>query len=146
MTRFHEDALDGRGRARVQTTDFGESLTVQSDRDKSEIKSILSRYEQIGIIDHLAQVDAKFMDVSEFTDFRDLMQQQKEAEHVFNSLPSKVREAFDHDVSAWLDAAHDPRSLEARRPQLEKLGLLDPRPVADDPTAAPAAPELAPEP
>lgn len=115
-----------RRKPRVQTVNTLPSRTVQADVFKSEIKHVLAKYKQVGIIEHLRSVDLQFRDVSEFSDFSDLMQQSKLAEAVFLGLPSKVREVFDHDVATWLDCAHDPARLDALRPQLEKLGVLTP--------------------
>lgn len=123
------------GRRRVQTVNFGPSKTVQSDLVRADIREILKRFKAVGITDHLAQVDLVFRDVSEFTDFADMMRQTKEAEKAFMKLPSKLREVFEHDVMKWLDAAHDPEKVEALRPQLEKLGVLKPAPV--EPAAVP---------
>lgn len=124
------------GRRRVQTGEFEESKTVQSDHVRADIRQILKRYNAVGVVDHLAEVDRVFRDVTEFDDFADLMRQGKEAEKMFMKLPSKLREVFGHDVSSWLDAAHDPEKLEALRPQLEKLGVMD---KAAAPVSAPAA-------
>lgn len=124
-----------RRRPRVQTINDEESKTVQSDLARSEIRHILAKYRQTGVITHLREVDLVFRDVTEFEDFRDVMVQSKVAEAEFLKLPSKLREVFDHDVSRWLDVAHDPEKLEEIRPQLEKLGVLKPR------EAAPAPPE-----
>lgn len=132
------------GRRRVQTTDFGPSKTVQGDAVRADIRHIMKKYRAMGIMDHLAQVDLTFRDVSEFTDFADLMRQTKDAEMAFMKLPSKLREVFDHDVMKWLDAAHDPEKVEALRPKLEKLGVMKPKEApavvqAAAPVSAPAA-------
>lgn len=111
------------GRRRVQTLNEEPSKTVQSDRNQAEMRSILAKYEGVGIIDHMREVDLEFRDVSEFEDFADLMRQTKVAEAEFMRLPSKLREVFGHDVEEWLDVAHSPERLEELRPQLEKLGV-----------------------
>lgn len=118
-----------RFRPRVQTVNMLPSMTVQADVLKSDIKHVLAKYRQVGILEHMRSVDLQFRDVSEFEDFSDLMFQSAEARRVFMGLPSKVREVFNHDVAEWLDAAHDPAKLEALRPELEKLGVLKPEEV-----------------
>ena len=132
------------GRRRVVTVNNKDSKTVQGDVNQAEIKNILANYEVTGIVQHMRNVDLAYRDVSEFTDMSDALQQIKEAEGKFMELPSKLREVFDHDVAKWLDAAHDPEKIEALRPQLEKLGVLDPievTPAAEAPvTPAPEAP------
>ena len=128
------------GRRRVVTLNNSDSRTVQSDREGAEIKNILARYEATGIIEHMRNVDLQFRDVSAFSDLSDALQQAKEAEKEFMKLPPKLREVFNHDVAEWLDAAQDPEKIEAVRPQLEKLGVLEPIEPPLTPPAAPAAP------
>lgn len=127
-------AIEGRPKARVQTfflveDEDGrivpeESMTAQSDVVRSDIKHILAKYEQTGVLVGMRQVDLAYRDVSEFTDFADLMRENAEAKQAFMRLPSKVRETFNHDVAEWLDAAHDGLSSE-QRAKLEKLGFLE---------------------
>jgi len=128
-------------RPRVRTVNTLPSRTVQSDVVRAEIKHILAKYRQVGVLEHMRNVDLQFRDVSEFSDFADVMYQSKVAESAFMRLPSKVREVFHHDVAEWLDAAHDKAKLDALLPELEKLGLSV-APVA--PAAAPAAPVVTP--
>lgn len=123
---------DVRRKPRVQTVNTMPSKTVQSDVLRTEIRHILARYKQVGIIDHMASVDLQFRDVTEFTDYADLARQTKEAEQAFMRLPSKVREVFGHDMMNWLDAAHDPEKFEALLPKLEKLGVVEPRSVGPE--------------
>lgn len=99
--------LDRRGKPRVQTVNDLPSLTVQSDQKAADINEILYSAAGIGVGEHLRDVELRYMDVSEFTDFSDMMRQMRIAEAEFMSLPSKVREKFNHDVAEWLDAAHE---------------------------------------
>jgi len=110
-----EGQRDSRGRLRSdsQTVNDQPSLTIQSDADEADIQKILSKFEQVGIVDNLNRADAMFLDVSEFTDFADLTRQTKAAELEFMKLPSKQREIFGHDVANWLDAAHDQEKRDA---------------------------------
>lgn len=124
-----------RKRPRVQTVNLDPEVTVQSDGPRTEIRSILAKYQEVGIIDHMREVDLQFRDVTEFEDFRDVMVQAKVAENAFLRLPPAVRDLFDNDVARWLDAAHDPEKIEAMRPKLEATGFLKPK-VAVDPEPA----------
>lgn len=112
-----------RRKPRVQTEFHDPSLTVQSDMNQADIHHIIDKYARTGIVESMAAVDAKFLDVSEFTDYADLRRQTAEATQVFMSLPPQLRRVFNNDVYDWLDAAHDPDKLDALRPQLEKLGF-----------------------
>lgn len=133
-----------RHRPRVRTVNDLDSKTVQSDRENSEIKAILERFTDEGMmLEHMQGVDLQFMDVTQFEDFADLMRQTKKAEEVFLTLPSKLREVFDHQVEKWLDAAHDPEKLEALRPQLEELGVMEPLKVEEEVVEVPPPEEVA---
>lgn len=122
-----------------------DSLTVQSDRAKTEINNILAAYsDNGGIITHLAQVQASYKDISEFTDLKDAIDQARRAEHEFMRLPSEVRRIFDHNVATWLDTSHDSDKIQT----LMDKGLIpkhgDQIPI---PLETPAAvPETAPVP
>jgi len=133
-----------RRRPRVQTVNTLPSKTVQSDVFRTEMRHILAKYKQTGIVEHLRDVDLQFRDVTEFSDFADLMFQSKKAESVFMTLPSKVRAVFGHDYARWLDAAHDPEKLEELRPKLEKLGVMTPKESVAAVVAAPVVPAAVP--
>lgn len=126
-----------RRKPRVQTVNTMESRTVQSDVHDSDIKHIVQKFRATGGLINPRDVQLAFRDVTAFEDFHDVIQHARAAEAKFMQLPSKVREVFDHDVSKWLDAAHDPDKLEDLRPRLEKLGVLEPVVAPEPPPAAP---------
>lgn len=128
-----------RRRPRVQTVNDMPEKTVQSHHKESEIQHILARYEQVGIVDHLRQVDLQFRDVTEFEDFADLMRQTNEARMAFMRLPPELRDVFNHSVEEWLDAAHDADKLEALRPKLERYGYMQKAAAPVAPAAVPPA-------
>lgn len=129
--------LDARGKPRVQTFCLDDSLTVQSDAEAADINVILRKH-SLGILDHMRDVEARYLDVSEFTDFADAYRQAETAKVEFMKLHPKVRAVFENDVHKWLDAAHDPEKIQTvYRPGLEALGLLEP---VEDVAEAPAAP------
>jgi len=141
MTRI-ETIREENGRRRVQTLNDMASETQQNQADQADIKKILQRYAAAGVPVNMANVDLQFRDVTEFQDFSDLMEASRLAKESFMRLPSKVREVFDHDVSKWLDAAHDPEKLDELAPRLRKLGVLEeidptprPEPTPDPPAS-----------
>lgn len=121
--------LDARGKPRVQTVNNMESRTVQSDVNKADIRAILRKHGQTGIVDHLANVDLAYRDVSEFTDFRDIRIQLAEAETAFYQLDPRLREVFNNDPNEWLDVAHEEEIPDEYWTKLEKLGIE--RPVVE---------------
>lgn len=136
------EQLDYRGKPRKKYQTFNKqpTRTKQADAKKADISHILRQYEQVGIVEHLNQVEGRYMDVSEFTDFADALRQVDAAEEQFMTLPSKVRELFNHDVAEWLDAAHDPE-------RIKELELLinppqdTPEPEASPPPSGDSPPE-----
>lgn len=135
-----QSVRESTGRKRVVTMNNEPSMTVQSERDRSEIREILRRYGATGVADSLRNAELVFRDVTAFDDFTDLMRQNAVAQEEFMKLPSKVRQVFNHDVAAWLDAANDGLD-EAQTAKLVKLGVLDPPAAREAPAPAPAAPE-----
>lgn len=121
------EQLDFRGkpRSRYQTFNDEPSRTVQSDAKRADIKHILGKYQQLGLVQELNRAEAQFADLTEFTDYADLMRNVRTAEAEFMKLPSKARKVFNHDVAAFLDAAHDPE----KRDLLVEAGLLEAEPV-----------------
>lgn len=110
-----EEILDARGKPRVQTFfEEGSSMTVQSDAHLADIQEIMKQFGVVGMAQMLQTTDAQFMDVSEFTDYADMMNHVRIAEVEFMKLPSKIREKFGHDVMVWLDSAHERRAPEER--------------------------------
>lgn len=129
--------LDSRGRDRAlsQTVNEDPSKTIQSDASRADIKHILKRFRETGIVENLNVTEATFADVSELGDFADVMTVARNAETAFMRLPSKVREIFNHDVANWLDTAHD----EEKRASLVAAGEIAPEqqpaetPTGDNP-------------
>lgn len=102
------EVLDYRGKPRVVTEFHDESLTDQSQYELTRIDKIMGRYGVTGLVDHLADVDEMFLDVTELPeDYQAVLEYSANAVAEFMKLPSKVRELFSHDVAVWLDAAHD---------------------------------------
>ncbi len=122
---------NGRGQLRkqYQTHNTDPSETIQSDAHLADINQILRDFARDGI-KTLDEADLLFMDVSEFTDFQDLQNQNLVANQHFMSLPSKVREIFGHSLAVFLDTAHD----QDKRDALVEAGFLkapDPEPAAE---------------
>tara|TARA_B100000700_G_scaffold290217_1_gene348104 strand:+ start:476 stop:907 length:432 start_codon:yes stop_codon:yes gene_type:complete len=124
---------DRRGRTGAVTVNAMASKTVQADQDKADIRMILRKYEQVGIVDQLNAGEAQFVDVSELGDYVDVMNVVREAEATFMKLPSKTREIFGHDVANWLDYCHD----KDKRDELVEAGVIDS--VTDSSEEAPGA-------
>lgn len=124
MTQVVDNSDPTRKRPRIRTEFPEESRTVQSDRDRADMKTILQRHALQGAPVNLARPDLEFRDVTSFSDYGDALRELKNAEAAFMRLPSKVREVFGHDPAEWLDAAEDGLSAE-QRARLVEFGVLE---------------------
>ncbi len=133
--------LDSRGnkRSKFWSVNDDPSETVQSHAPQADVKEIIKKYRQVGIIENLRNTEGIFMDVTGFNDFGDVARQAKVAEIEFMKLPSKIREIFHHDVYEWLDTAHDPEKRQA----LVDAGVIEPTENGDPPADTEGPPEPA---
>lgn len=133
------EVLDRRGRPRVQTVFEDESLTVQSDASRADIRHILGKYKEFGVQSAMAHV-GQFVDLSELTDYADAMRVVRATEEAFKQLPSQARKVFKNDASAWLDAVQDADVDPVKMDLLVQAGLLEAPPAPPEAPAAPPAP------
>lgn len=112
------------------------SLTKQSYKEECDVNVIMARFKKVAGEEFLNRyqgyLNGSFGDFSEVADYRSAIEQIREAEGVFDALPSKVRARFANDPAEFLDFVHNP----ANRDELVAMGLME------APVSAPA--ELAP--
>lgn len=97
----------------------GESRTQQHFADECDINYIVNRFNKTGVVTHLATTAQQFMEIDPIT-LQEALNQSIEAQESFDSLPSKVRQAFGNDPMEFLNAVHDPNSKD----KLIELGLI----------------------
>lgn len=115
-------------RERVQVENPSPELGAkQSFKKECDINVLMSKYLKGGVITHLNPREARFLDVSEVGDLRDVYDRLEEARSAFEDLPSEVRDEFDHDPLAFVEFATD----EDNRDQLEAWGLTAPAPESE---------------
>lgn len=107
-------------RLRVTLEFDGPGRTLQSFKEECDINTIMKRYQQTGVIDHVNRASPKFGDV-EAVDFQDALNLVLDAEARFAALPSEVRERFGNDPARLLAFVDDP----ANRQEAVKLRLID---------------------
>lgn len=88
------------------------SLTVQSDKDASDINNIVRQFGLTGGLPY-GKLTPFFDDVSEFpTDYHSAMNFVLEAQEGFMSYPAEVRSRFDNDPGNFIAALNDPNQQE----------------------------------
>lgn len=111
---------------KVSITNSEPSRTKQSFKNECDINTIMSRYQNTGVLpDMLNTQNAQYLDVTGF-DYQEAMQVVAGAKSLFEELPSKVRARFDNDPAQFLDFTNDANN----RQEMAEMGLLKPEAVA----------------
>lgn len=140
-TRFtwrhqYDDAADAVARANTNTGDLGPSMTQQHFAKDADLNEIVRRF---GIAEGAlppVPVDPRYYgDFTDVPDFRQALDQTREAIARFDALPGTLRHRFNNNPVALWDFVQDPRNEE----EAIKIGLLRRDPAA--PPAPPVIPE-----
>lgn len=103
-----------------------ESLAVQSERDESDINTIVRRF---GLTGHLPTgvVVPTYGDFSAAIDFREANDLIIQANAAFMEMPADVRSRFQNDPGAFLDFVNDASNYD----EALKMGIVNPRKKED---------------
>lgn len=93
------------GHYRVQTVPRGESLTQQHMAQECDINYMMEKFQHTGQIKGTTE-QPQYLDLTNVTTYNDAIRQVSEAQTAFLSLPSKVRNHYNNDPSAFLHAIH----------------------------------------
>lgn len=119
-------------RERVQVTFTKPSRTQQSFAAECDINNIMARYERTGVLEHVNTYQGNYGDFIGFPDYHQAMNAVREAETMFMTLPSSIRERFANSPEAFLQFAQD----EANHDEMVRLGLIPaPRPPSSLPSS-----------
>lgn len=115
------------------------TMTIQSEKDNCDINVIMNRYATNGTplpyrSDGLQPV---YADVSELGDYMENFQRCKQAEEMFNALPSALRKELDNNPANLLPFIQNEKNKE----RCYEYGLLN-RPVVEAPQAPAVAPSV----
>lgn len=106
----------------VNMDNFEPTLTKQCFQEECNIDSILAKYSNTGVIDHLKMTQGNYGDFLDVQDYHTSVNQVVEAQEMFMSLPAQLRARFQNDPGMFLDfVSKDENQLE-----MAKLGLLKP--------------------
>nr|QJB19057.1 MAG: internal scaffolding protein [Microvirus sp.] len=121
--------VEREGSVDTRTHFDGPSLTRQEFAEECDINSIMERYERVGVVNHFAPREPKYLDLSEVPDLHTALGIMQEAEEAFMSLPALVRREFENRVEDFVSFAADPENL----PQMRTWGLAPPEEVPAPP-------------
>lgn len=111
------------------------SRTKQSFKDETNINKIMGKWRQTGNIPNTTLQRPVYGDFTNAEDYMTSLNQVKEAQEIFDSLPHRVRRACDNDPAKLIALVEDPENEE----MLRELGLKNP--IEEREPAPPAEPE-----
>lgn len=113
------------------------TMTIQSEKDNCDINVIMNRYATCGtpLPYRTDGVQPVYADVSELGDYMENFQRCKQAEEMFNNLPSALRKELDNNPANLLPFIQDEKNKE----RCYEYGLLN-KPVVEVPQTTPVAP------
>lgn len=93
----------------------GKGVTQQSKKDECDINRIVARYNETGYfydpLQNPATRQPMFGDFSSVPDFQTAQNTIIKGREAFESLPSRIRKAFDNDPAVFLGFCNDPDSF-----------------------------------
>lgn len=111
-------------RHRVQLVNFGPSLAVQADKDRTDIRNIV-KMAMRGKSVTVNYREGRFLDIADAPTYIEALNFVAEANLMFDRLPAALRDRFNNDPAAMLSFIDNPENKE----EAIKLGLL-PKPPA----------------
>lgn len=105
------------------------SKAQQHDKEDADINTLVRRFGLTGEVPILDRVPLESDIFHDITDFHSAMNAIRESEATFMSLPADLRKRFNNDPHEFLKFTSD----EKNRDEMEKLGLLKPKPVEPEP-------------
>lgn len=110
---------DGQEVRRPITLDCGPGMTEQAHKHETDMNYILRDYAKTGLMKHAREHEGRYDDVS-VQDFQEAMFIVKEAENMFNDLPSQIRKRFNQSPAEFLDFVQNPENKD----EMQRLGIL----------------------
>jgi len=93
--------------------------TKQEFKAESDINTIMAAYARTGELPKINEQAPQYLDVTDM-DFHTHMQYIRDAQELFDQLPSSIRTRFQNDPGAFIDFTSD----ENNRLELARMGLL----------------------
>lgn len=118
----------------------GPSLTKQSEAEACDINSIMERYVNTGVLEHVRENAGRYADLPLQFDYQQAVNMVMESEKAFLAMPASIRARFENDPARFLAFAE-----EHPDDYLVQLGIVPEEQPALTPASAsaPAAPAMA---
>ena len=103
------------------TFDGSGGLTEQHHKETVDIHTIMRKYQKTGVIEHVNQYQGTYGDFSSAPDLHTAYNAIAEAEEMFQTVPSHIREKFNNQVTDYLEFMQNPENAA----DIRELGLSD---------------------
>jgi hypothetical protein len=100
------------------------TLAVQESKEDVDLNNILRKMAVTGVMP-FAEANPTYGDFSEVRDYHTLMNSLISAQNAFKTLPSGIRERFNHDPGQLMAFMDNPFNFD----EGVKIGLFNPKPV-----------------
>lgn len=117
--KLNPDARNPALRPRKQIIFTVPSMTEQTHKDEVKIQNILKKYQQTGVLKHVNQYQGTYMDMASAPDFQEAQFIIAEAQSMFETVPSHIRDDFQNNAKQFLNFIQNPNNKEA----IEAYGL-----------------------
>lgn len=117
------------GSKKVTTTFEKPSKTDQSWKEDCDVNNIIRKFLKTGTITHVNNKKSAYADVSEIPDLLEAVLQIKDAQDIFDGLPSDIRKRFNNSPLDMVDFLQN----EKNRDEAIELGLINPGAGPKDP-------------
>lgn len=117
IVRREDGSLD------VSTINDDPSMTQQQFSAECDINNIMKKYDNTGLITHLAKRPAMYGDFSQITDYQEMLETIRYADEAFMTLSAEARQRFENDPQKLLNFLQDSKNYD----EGVKLGFLKPR-------------------
>lgn len=114
---------------RIATENTEPTKTDQSFRKDCDVNTIISKFKKTGQITHLARNQGVYADLSTVTDLLSSLNQVKQAEEAFMTIPSELRYRLNNSPAEFVEWINDPKNNE----EAIKYGLKSRSEIPDEP-------------
>lgn len=127
-------------KVKVQTINTQPSMTKQSFAQETDVNWIVAQYQRTGVLAHRDVHEGNYGEFDHAVDFHEALNIVREAEELFMTVPSNIRNQFENDPGQFLAFVQDPANIEEMREMgLAKPQRPEPAPPADPVPEAPLA-------
>ena len=113
MANF-KTAYSKRVPSKTNITEFGDSLTVQEQKEATDINNIVARFAKTGLIEHVNENEPQYGEFANY-DYAEAMRTTARIQSSFNELPAEVRKQFDNNPSEWIEHLANPANIDDMR-------------------------------